>query len=95
MQISSIKSVKPLGFQWETENPFLFCVHHKDAYPKANSEMETGKPNSVAGHGHERIRYMIEAWVDLQNMPTEKKKSGIKIINERPPHYILLHQKRK
>src|SRR3546814_12541407 len=23
----------PLGFQWPTIDPFLFCVHHDDAYP--------------------------------------------------------------
>lgn len=34
-----IKQINPLGFQWETSNPFLFCVHHKDAYPKGNGEM--------------------------------------------------------
>jgi len=32
-----IKRIKPLGFQWETQDPFLFCVHHEDAYPKGNS----------------------------------------------------------
>jgi quercetin 2,3-dioxygenase len=26
----------PLGFQWPTVDPFLFCVHHDDAYPAAN-----------------------------------------------------------
>ncbi len=26
----------PLGFQWATVDPFLFCVHHLDQYPKAN-----------------------------------------------------------
>ncbi len=25
-----------LGFQWPTIDPFLFCVHHDDAYPVAN-----------------------------------------------------------
>lgn len=24
---------RPLGFVWETADPFLFCVHHDDAYP--------------------------------------------------------------
>ncbi|HZX56917.1 MAG TPA: pirin family protein [Ilumatobacteraceae bacterium] len=24
----------PLGFQWPTIDPFLFCVHHLDMYPK-------------------------------------------------------------
>ena len=25
----------PLGFQWATVDPFLFCVHHLDRYPEA------------------------------------------------------------
>ncbi|MEZ4220961.1 MAG: pirin family protein [Polyangiaceae bacterium] len=30
----------PLGSPpWPTLDPFLFCVHHKDAYPKANAEL--------------------------------------------------------
>lgn len=28
----------PLGFQWNTQEPFLFCVHHLDYYPKGTSE---------------------------------------------------------
>jgi hypothetical protein len=26
----------PLGFQWPTLDPFLFCVHHHDAYPRGD-----------------------------------------------------------
>jgi redox-sensitive bicupin YhaK (pirin superfamily) len=29
----------PLGFQWATVDPFLFCVHHLDLYPEANEHM--------------------------------------------------------
>jgi redox-sensitive bicupin YhaK (pirin superfamily) len=29
----------PLGFQWATVDPFLFCVHHLDRYPQANEHM--------------------------------------------------------
>jgi redox-sensitive bicupin YhaK (pirin superfamily) len=29
----------PLGFQWATVDPFLFCVHHLDKYPEANEHM--------------------------------------------------------
>ena len=36
---SPIKSVKPMGFQWETLDPFLFCVHHEDKFPKGNDVM--------------------------------------------------------
>lgn len=38
-EMNPIKSIKPLGFQWETKDPFLFCVHHEDYYPKGNSDM--------------------------------------------------------
>jgi hypothetical protein len=34
-----VKAVKPMGFQWETMDPFLFCVHHEDQYPKGNGSM--------------------------------------------------------
>lgn len=35
----SILKIQPLGFQWQTQDPFLFCVHHEDHYPKGNSEL--------------------------------------------------------
>jgi len=35
-QPSSIVSVAPLSMPWETLDPFLFCVHHDDAYPPGN-----------------------------------------------------------
>ena len=37
--MSPIKNIKPLGFQWDTADPFLFCVHHEDAFPKGNAQM--------------------------------------------------------
>lgn len=33
-----IKRQFPLGFQWPTQEPFLFCVHHLDYYPKGTAE---------------------------------------------------------
>ena len=47
MSTSAIVSVKPLGFPWVTIDPFLFCVYHDDAYPKANTQM--GPDVSLAG----------------------------------------------
>lgn len=38
-QKDAVKGIKPLGFQWETSDPFLFCVHHEDAFPKGNDAM--------------------------------------------------------
>ncbi|MBK7309906.1 MAG: pirin family protein [Sphingobacteriaceae bacterium] len=34
-----IIKIKPLGFQWETADPFLFCVHHEDKFPVGNEVM--------------------------------------------------------
>jgi quercetin 2,3-dioxygenase len=34
-----VLQVVPLGFQWATADPFLFCVHHLDLYPEANAHM--------------------------------------------------------
>lgn len=42
-----VREVKPLGFQWETADPFLFCVHHEDKFPKGNEHM--GPASSLAG----------------------------------------------
>jgi quercetin 2,3-dioxygenase len=42
-----VTNIKPLGFTWETSDPFLFCVHHLDYYPKWNDEM--GPATSLAG----------------------------------------------
>lgn len=31
--------IRPMGFQWETADPFLFCVHHEDKFPKGNDQL--------------------------------------------------------
>ena len=36
------------GFQWPTIDPFLFCVHHLDAYPEGN--LDLGPAASLDGH---------------------------------------------
>lgn len=53
MQNKPIISVEPLGFMWPVTNPFLFCAHHLDNYPKGNEEM--GPEASLKGReiGHD------------------------------------------
>jgi len=36
---NTLKSVFPLGFPWQTQDPFLFCVYHLDHYPKGKEDM--------------------------------------------------------
>jgi redox-sensitive bicupin YhaK (pirin superfamily) len=31
--------IRPLGTPWETPDPFLFCMYHKDAYPAGNDKL--------------------------------------------------------
>jgi quercetin 2,3-dioxygenase len=45
--MSTVKNIRPLGFQWETRDPFLFCAHHCDDYPKGNEEF--GPAASLSG----------------------------------------------
>jgi redox-sensitive bicupin YhaK (pirin superfamily) len=33
-----IKTIKPIDFQWETTDPFLFCAYHNDLYPEGNEQ---------------------------------------------------------
>jgi redox-sensitive bicupin YhaK (pirin superfamily) len=45
---SPVLNLAPLGFPWATIDPFLFCVHHDDRYPKADGRY--GPAASLAGH---------------------------------------------
>lgn len=45
-----IKNIKPLGFVWETADPFLFCVHHEDYFPKGNDLMGPDISNFKGRH---------------------------------------------
>ena len=44
---SPIVQVAPQGTRWETQDPFLFCVHHIDHYPPGNDRL--GPAASLAG----------------------------------------------
>jgi len=47
MSETAILKIQQLDFQWQTQDPFLFCVHHEDFYPKGNKEL--GPAESLSG----------------------------------------------
>ncbi len=57
---TSIKRIKPLNFPWETSDPFLFCVHHADAYPIGNKEM--GPDASLEGRNIGQDFTLKDGW---------------------------------
>lgn len=41
--LNPVLNIKALGFAWEVSDPFLFCVHHEDAFPQGNDTMGPDK----------------------------------------------------
>lgn len=60
MSSEKIISVKPMGFPWETQDPFLFCAHHADAYPKGNEKM--GPAASLSGRNIGQDFIIKDGW---------------------------------
>jgi|JI9StandDraft_1071089.scaffolds.fasta_scaffold00034_56 redox-sensitive bicupin YhaK (pirin superfamily) len=56
-----IKSISRMGFQWETLDPFLFCVHHEDFYPKGNASMGPDK-SKLAGRNIGQDFQVKDGW---------------------------------
>lgn len=56
----AVLRIQPLGFQWETRDPFLFCVHHEDHYPAGNEAM--GPSASLQGRDIGRDFQLKDGW---------------------------------
>lgn len=56
----TVLQTMPLGFQWPTLDPFLFCVHHDDAYPKGNGHF--GPAASLEGRDLGQDFAGIDGW---------------------------------
>ncbi len=50
----------PLGFPWETMDPFLFCVYHLDHYPRGNEEL--GPEASLEGRNLGNDFVLKDGW---------------------------------
>lgn len=66
---TSIIRTFPLGFPWETQDPFLFCVYHLDHYPKGNEQM--GPDASLEGRNLGNDFVVKDGWrmYHGQNVP--------------------------
>lgn len=47
MTNKQVLKIQRIGFQWEMENPFIFCAHHNDLFPKGNNEQGLDKSQLV------------------------------------------------
>ena len=57
----SVDNIKPLGFQWEALDPFLFCVHHEDFFPKGNANLGPDK-KELAGRNMGQDFQVKDGW---------------------------------
>ena len=60
MSKDTILKIKALGFPWATQDPFLFCAHHRDEYPKGNDAM--GPDASLRGRNIGQDFTLKDGW---------------------------------
>lgn len=54
--MGAIKKIKELHAQWETDDPFLFCAFHNDAYPKGNDQLGPDAPLTGRNLGQDFVQ---------------------------------------
>lgn len=57
---NDIITIRPLGFPWETQDPFIFCAYHRDEYPRGNDDM--GPDTSLAGRNIGQDFVVKDGW---------------------------------
>jgi len=57
---SPVLQTVPLGAQWPTLDPFLFCAHHLDSYPHGNGQL--GPDSSLAGRSIGQDFAGVDGW---------------------------------
>ena len=57
---NDIMKISPLGFPWETQDPFIFCAYHRDEYPHGNDEM--GPSASLEGRNIGQDFTLKDGW---------------------------------
>lgn len=60
MKNNVVLNLKPIGFQLEVANPFLFCAHHRDLYPAGNEIL--GPATSLAGRNIGQDFTLKDGW---------------------------------
>jgi redox-sensitive bicupin YhaK (pirin superfamily) len=58
--MSSVINVFDLDFPWQTQDPFLFCVYHKDDFPKGNGK--SGPKASLVGRNIGQDFNSVDGW---------------------------------
>lgn len=60
MKDTAVKKIRQLGFQWQTQDPFLFCAYHKDDFPAGTAEL--GPNASLAGRAIGQDFTLKDGW---------------------------------
>jgi redox-sensitive bicupin YhaK (pirin superfamily) len=73
--VSVILKKAPLDFQWPTQEPFLFCVHHLDRYPAGTKSFgvkpEQLKGRNVGSDFEERDGYRMYHGTEVPGFPVQ------------------------